>query len=128
MNKTLMDIMIFALCGGIFLALLYTLWWTRSGHIARIKDLQQTKTQLSVNFNWILERIDNLHRIICPKNMIGTWQERVEYVVAEALRLHRAAKLGSPRYQCTDKRHYVAVERYAFTQFRLQLCDSHVPP
>jgi len=32
--------------------------------------------QLSINFNWILKYIDEIHRLICPdKN--GTWQDRV---------------------------------------------------
>lgn len=38
------------------------------------------------NLEWLLERIDEMHAILCPER-IGTWQQRTEHVRDAVLRL-----------------------------------------
>lgn len=46
-------------------------------------DEKQRADQMSVNFNWLLEKMDLVHESLCP-GRIGTWQQRAEQVVEAA--------------------------------------------
>lgn len=46
---------------------------------------QKRAEQLSVNFNWLLAKIDEMHIILCSdtSHRLLTWQQRVEQLLIE---------------------------------------------
>ena len=45
-----------------------------------------TAIQMNLNFDWMLKKVDEAHRKVCPKR-IATWQQRVEQLSEEAIAL-----------------------------------------
>ena len=46
-------------------------------------DTEQRIKQLSLNADWLRERIDEIHAALCP-GQNGTWQQRAEQAVTAA--------------------------------------------
>ena len=64
-------------------------------------DLPDTRLeQMSLNFHWVLGRIDDVHVALC-RGQHGTWQQRAEQVVAAA-RAIGATKEVTPLLKWTD--------------------------
>jgi uncharacterized protein YmfQ (DUF2313 family) len=49
-------------------------------------------SQMSLNFQWLLERVDAAHAVLCPDKS-GTWQQRADQLVeaAKVTAVHREA-------------------------------------
>ena len=56
------------------------------GEAILLGELKQRSDQLGINCRWLIERIDRIHRALCP-DQCGTWQQRAEQAVAAAERL-----------------------------------------
>lgn len=41
--------------------------------------------QLTTNFKWIMEKVDEMHKLLCPESRMTTWQDRV-FQVLEAVK------------------------------------------
>jgi hypothetical protein len=46
---------------------------------------KQRADQLSVNCQWLIDKIDRIHQALCPRQF-GTWQQRAEQAVEAAER------------------------------------------
>ena len=46
---------------------------------------KQRVDQLSVNCQWLIDKIDRIHQALCPRQF-GTWQQRAEQAVEAAER------------------------------------------
>lgn len=49
-------------------------------------DEKARADQLGVNCRWLIDKIDRIHRALCP-GQSGTWQQRAEQSVAAAEKL-----------------------------------------
>lgn len=49
------------------------------------------REQMSVNFHWLLDRVDGIHHALCH-SMSGTWQERAIQAETQAYKLMEAVK------------------------------------
>lgn len=48
----------------------------------QIKDTEQSR----INFKFVLSAIEEMHNILCPAH-IGTWQEKVKFLLSEIKKL-----------------------------------------
>ena len=56
------------------------------GEAILLGELKQRSDQLGINCRWLIDKIDRIHRILCP-DQCGTWQQRAEQAVEAAERL-----------------------------------------
>lgn len=55
-----------------------------------INDAERQKKQMSINFNFLLEKIDEIHTLLCSHQkhyLARTWQQRAEEAAKEARRI-----------------------------------------
>ena len=54
----------------------------------QLADAKRRAEQISINFYFLLEKIDAMHALLCP-DQNGTWQNRADQVVAAVKALKR---------------------------------------
>ena len=52
---------------------------------------QRQLEQMGINVQWLIERIDNIHKMLCP-SQFGTWQQRAEQAELAAAQFVEAMK------------------------------------
>ena len=56
---------------------------------AKYEDEHRRAEQLSLNCRWLIDKIDKIFYAICRPDQIGTWQQRAEIAVLEAVKLSK---------------------------------------
>lgn len=56
---------------------------------------KQRADQLSVNCQWLIDKIDRIHQALCPRQF-GTWQQRAEQAVEAAERRSAQDQIFNP--------------------------------